>query len=80
MAIGARRERRRTWRAIAVQLIRDDRGQDLLEYALLSAFIGVAGLAVMNAMGVSLANAYTAWGNAVDALWETPEPAMKAKS
>ena len=81
MGVGELRRRRlQRLRAIGRRLLREDHAQDLLEYALLSAFVGVAGLAIMNAMGVSLANAYTAWNGAVDALWETPEPALKAKS
>lgn len=55
-------------------LIRDVAGQDLLEYALLSAFIGLAGLATMKALGITMGDVYAGWIAAVNALWETPTP------
>ena len=57
-----------------VELARDDRGQDLIEYALLSAFIGVTLLLVMQTVTDALAGAYGTWLAGVNALWETPPP------
>ena len=59
------------------RLVREDDGQDVLEYALLTASIGLAGLAVMNAMGVTLSTAYVSWNTAIDSLWEPEEAAPK---
>jgi Flp pilus assembly pilin Flp len=59
------------------RLVREDDGQDVLEYALLTASIGLAGLAVMNAMGVTLSTAYVSWNTAIDNLWEPEEAAPK---
>jgi Flp pilus assembly pilin Flp len=58
------------------RLVREDDGQDLIEYALLSAFIGLAGVTVFNAMGATMATAYTNWNTAVqsDPLVEMPDP------
>jgi Flp pilus assembly pilin Flp len=52
------------------RLFQDTRGQDLLEYALLSALFGVVALLTMNALGVSIGNAYKSANTAVNELWE----------
>ncbi len=51
---------------------RDERGQDLVEYALLSGFIGVAGVVTMNQLGITMGTVYAGWTAAVNALWESP--------
>jgi Flp pilus assembly pilin Flp len=61
-------------RALAVAFVCDEHGQDLIEYALLTATIGVAGAAVWAAMGPAIAAAYTTWGTGVNNQWETPDP------
>jgi len=45
-------------------------GQDMVEYALLTTFIGFAGAAAWTAMRTSLGNAYGAFSGAVWNLWE----------
>jgi hypothetical protein len=55
----------------------EDGGQDVLEYAILSAFVGVVALLTLNLLGVTLADVYSGWGISVDALWEPPAPAPK---
>ena len=52
----------------------DESGQDLIEYALLCAFIGFAGLTAFNAMSGTMQAAYTAWTDAADAAADMPEP------
>jgi len=52
----------------------DDDGQDLMEYVLLSAFIGLAGLAALNALGVSIGNFYGTTNSNVNGLWQSPTP------
>jgi len=51
-----------------------DDGQDLIEYALLTAFIGLAALSTMNTLGQTIAAAYAAWDSGVQALWDPPAP------
>ena len=55
-------------------LARDDLGQDLVEYALLSALVGVVALAAANALGVTMGSVYSGWNTAINALWEAPAP------
>jgi Flp pilus assembly pilin Flp len=56
------------------RLIAEENAQDLIEYALLCSFIGLAGAAgfqlVMNAIG----NTYGIWDTQVNDLWNTPDP------
>ena len=58
-----------------VRLFRDESGQDVIEYALLAAFIGVAGAAAARSILTTMAVSYPAWDAAVQALWEMPDPA-----
>jgi Flp pilus assembly pilin Flp len=54
------------------RLLFETEGQDLLEYALLTAFIGFAGAAAWSVMLTALASLY---GNVADAPWTLWEPA-----
>jgi Flp pilus assembly pilin Flp len=57
--------------------VADDRGQDLVEYALLAAFIGIAGWAVLMLIPEAIGAAYASWIDAdggVPSLWDPPEP------
>ena len=54
--------------------LNDESGQDLVEYALLVAFIALAGVAGFNLIGSVLGGAYTGWNTGVQDLWEVPEP------
>lgn len=42
----------------------DESGQDLIEYALLTAFIGLAGFAGVSLLGISLHDTYVSWDDA----------------
>ena len=58
---------------------RDKRGQDLIEYALLSAFIGCAGAAVFLILTGSMGTAYSSWNDSsggiqTTAVVEMPDP------
>jgi Flp pilus assembly pilin Flp len=68
------RRRGRDWCVLLRLLAADTRGQDLIEYALLSAVVGLAALATMNALGITMGSAYANWNAAVNALWESPPP------
>ena len=49
-------------------------GQDLIEYALLTTFIGFAGAAAWIAMQTGLGNAYSSFIAAAWNLWEPADP------
>lgn len=60
------------------RFVAEDRGQDLVEYALLAAFIGVAGYLVLMIIPDSIGAAYASWldpNNGVPGKWDPPEPA-----
>jgi Flp pilus assembly pilin Flp len=61
-----------------VRLIRDEDGQDILEYALLCAFIAFAGMAAFAAMSATIGTAYQGWDSNInnDPLWRSCEPGM----
>jgi Flp pilus assembly pilin Flp len=49
-------------------------GQDLVEYALLTAFIGMAGAAAWNLIQTAIGVAYSSYITAVWNLWDPPDP------
>ena len=58
--------------------VRDDGAQDLLEYALLAAFIGIAGWAVLMTLPTVMGGTYASWldtTNGVPGKWDPPPPA-----
>lgn len=55
----------------------EDDGQDLVEYALLAAFVGIAGWAVLMIIPETIGATYESWldpDSGVPALWDPPEP------
>lgn len=46
---------KRVW----VKLLRDDSGQDLIEYALVAAIIGLAAVAAMSSLANNMSNAFS---------------------
>ena len=61
----------RTWlRRIA----RDDSGQDVVEYALLTAFYGLAALAAWTTIRDALGVSYSRTTTGVQGLWDPPPP------
>jgi Flp pilus assembly pilin Flp len=65
---------RRLWRRLG----RDDTGQDLVEYALLAAFIALASVAGISALRASMLTAYSGWNSAVQQCWQMPAPGAGA--
>jgi Flp pilus assembly pilin Flp len=59
---------------VAGRLFTDDRGQDLIEYALLTGIIAIAGALVVPLIRDNMAAAYAAWNTNVQAIWEPPPP------
>jgi Flp pilus assembly pilin Flp len=58
-----------------VALRKDDRGADLVEYALIASFIAIAGVLVFPTIGAKLQAAFSNWGTAVYNEWEPADPA-----
>jgi Flp pilus assembly pilin Flp len=54
----------------------DDRGQDLIEYALLAAIIGLAGSLVLPQIGPKMGNAFSSWSGQVYNNWTPSSPVV----
>jgi pilus assembly protein Flp/PilA len=50
---------KQTMKNLVVRLVREDAGQDLIEYALLAAFISLAAVAAIQQLGTAVNNVYT---------------------
>ena len=64
-------------KAVAAGVIADDSGQDLIEYALLTAIIGIAGLLALSTLSTTMGTAYNSWNTAGQNAWQPcpPQPA-----
>jgi Flp pilus assembly pilin Flp len=62
---------------VAVRCLSDDSGQDLIEYALLTAIIGISGLLVLSTISTKMGAAYSGWNTAGQNAWQPcpPKPA-----
>jgi Flp pilus assembly pilin Flp len=56
------------------RLLVDDAGQDLIEYALLTAVLTAAGIGLFPLIAAGMANAYSAWGSDAYNLWTPAAP------
>jgi hypothetical protein len=63
------------FRAIVLRLFREDTGQDLVEYALLTMVVGFAGAVAAPLIGDAIQIVYGSWVNGTNLLWESPDPA-----
>ena len=54
------------------RLARDDAGQDLIEYTLLTGIIAIAGILVFPTIQSKMAAAYQDWNDNAQAIWEAP--------
>ena len=64
-------------RHILARLVREDDGQDVVEYALLAAFLGIVGYLTLTGIRTELSSTYTSWldpSGGVPSLWEPPAP------
>jgi len=52
-------------------------GQDLVEYALLTAIIGISGLLILSTISTKMGTAYSGWNTAAQNAWQpcAPKPA-----
>jgi Flp pilus assembly pilin Flp len=55
-------------------LLRDDTGQDVVEYALLGAFVGVVGILVWQGIVDLIGERYSEYNSNLPYHWETPTP------
>jgi Flp pilus assembly pilin Flp len=56
------------------ELAADDQGQDLIEYALVTAAIGLVGTATWPLIVDAIGNTYQGVDTATQNLWEVPDP------
>jgi len=59
---------------LVTAFVRDERGDDLIEYALLAGLIGLAGVLAFNTMTGKMGNAYTAWNANAQSKWVPDAP------
>ena len=59
---------------LGLRLIREDSGQDLIEYALLTAIASVGSLLVFDAIRTKMGTAYINWGAEIQNNWEPSAP------
>lgn len=61
------------------RLLRNELGQDLIEYMLLAAFLSMVGLTGVEILGNAMKDTYVKQDKAVQELWETPPPIKEKK-
>lgn len=62
------------FRSAIWRFVEDDDAQDLVEYAYLTAFIGLAGLVVWQNIVTLMGDHYTNANVAVENIWASPDP------
>ena len=60
-----------------LRLIRDDDGQDVVEYALLTAGIGIVSVATWPVIETGIKNTYKTLNGRTQDAWEVPDPGAK---
>ena len=68
------RRRVRLAAAMLAEFARDDRGQDVIEYGLLSAFFGIVTIAVWVTIQANLHDAYAWYDSHTQSIWQSPDP------
>jgi Flp pilus assembly pilin Flp len=56
------------------RFIRDESGQDLIEYALITTLIGLVGILGITAFKAAINSTYSSWNTTVNSLWVPPDP------
>jgi len=56
------------------RLLREDAGQDVIEYAFLAALVAVAAAETIHILETTLHDAYTRWDTDTQAIAMTPDP------
>ena len=66
-------------RDLIVRFLHEECGQDIIEYGLLGAFIGIVGIVAWQNIGVGIGNHYSGWDTSVQNLSKcTPDPVTGA--
>jgi Flp pilus assembly pilin Flp len=61
-------------RVLARRVFGEAAGQDVVEYALLAAFVALAGVAALNLIETAMGVAYTSWETQTELLSCMPDP------
>ena len=61
-------------RNLLLRFLFDDTGQDLIDYGLLAAGIGVVGILAWDTVRTTLGDKYEGWDSGVQDLWEPDDP------
>jgi Flp pilus assembly pilin Flp len=56
------------------RFVREDGGQELVEYALIVALVALVSAAALGSLQTALHNAYVSWDTSNQSLWEMPAP------
>jgi pilus assembly protein Flp/PilA len=59
---------------LVTAFVRDERGDDLVEYALLAGLIGLVGVLAFNTVSGKMSNAYTGWNANAQSQWVPDAP------
>ena len=59
---------------LLLRFLAEEDAQDLIEYALLCTFVGLAGAAGFNVLMDAIGVTYGKWDTQVNDLWNTPDP------
>jgi pilus assembly protein Flp/PilA len=65
---------RRCLVSLVAAFVRDERGDDMIEYALLAALIGIVGVVAFNTMSTQMGTAYSNWNSTQHSNWEPNAP------
>jgi Flp pilus assembly pilin Flp len=60
---------------IARRFVREDDGQDLLEYGLLTGIVLTVGILIFSTISTKMGAAYTGWGTQIQDNWIPSDPA-----
>jgi len=63
--------------SVVARFLSEEGGQDLIEYALLTAVIGISGLLILSTISTKMGTTYSGWNTAGQNAWEpcAPQPA-----
>ena len=61
-------------RGVLRHLLVDERGQDIVEYALLTSFVGLAVIGAFDLIRTAIHNAYLSWIVQENNNWRPPDP------
>ena len=59
---------------LVTAFVHDERGDDLIEYALLAGLMGLVGVLAFNAVSGKMSNAYTGWSANAQSQWVPDAP------